>query len=657
MTLYRQLSIFIFSIFFIFSAGTWYARIDSTRTFLTNQLESISQDTATSLGLSISQYALKKDMAVVESMIDAVFDRGYYKAIRLTDIKGNILYERVIEIRIEDVPGWFVRRITLKAPDATANVMGGWTQAGRINVESHPGFAYQILWKDVVSTTVLFIICGIIALFVGGLGLRIILKPLSFLERQADAICRKEYVIHERTPRTRELRRVVDAMNRMTNKVKEIFEEQIAQAEEFRERAYHDPVTGLGNRRYFDTQCTARLDHGDAVTKGVMIMVTLNDLNILNQQEGFEAGDNLLKRVAVLLQDIVKGYEGCVVARLTGGTFVILLPGALTSDAETIASGLADRLCRLADENITASDDVAYVGAVVYGFGATLGHLLSEAAVALADARQMGPNGWNVRSITEETSVMPARKQQWMKMLDNIIKERRVSLYAQKVVKLTDRNHILHLEIFSRIIQEDGKLMNARLFIPMAERLNVMPLIDRIVLEKVMQLDTKKLPVKNIAVNISHASLRDDSFWQWFQPALRGLSGSAPRIIFEFTEFSTLHNSELVKKFSDIVREFGHTVCFDHYGQALSHLGYIKSLHPEYIKIDRAYIKEIKDKENDSQFFIGSLCSIAHSIDISVIAKGVETEQQVQILTKLNMDGLQGYLVEKPRPIEEMIRE
>lgn len=656
MTLYRQLFIFIFLLFFIFSAGTWYAKINSTRTFLTDQLASHSQDTATSLGLSVSQYALKRDMAVVESMINAVFDRGRYKTIRLTDSKGNVLYERVLDVTIEDVPQWFIHLFTLEAPDTTTNVMAGWNQVGSIYVKSHPGFAYKTLWKDVVSTTLLFTICSILVLFAVGLGLHILLKSLFFVERQADAICRKEYEIQERIPWTKELRRVVEAMNRMTNKIKEIFEEHITQAEEFRVRAYHDPLTGLGNRRYFDTQCAARLDHGDSITKGVMILVTLNDLQILNHEKGFEAGDNLLKRVAVLLQDVSNNYDSCVVARLVGGSFGILLPDALLCDAETITSGLANQIHQLSTEKITASDNVAYMGTVAYTSTTTLNHLLSEADTALAAAKQMGPNGWNVRSINEGTYAMPAGKQQWMNMLDDVLKERRISLYAQKVVKITDWNHILHCEILSRIIQEDGKPLGARLFIPPAERLNIMPLIDRATLEEVMQLDTEKLPVKNIAVNISHASLKDHSFRQWLQSALKGLPDSAPRIIFEFTELCALHNSDLAKKFRDMVHGFGHAICLDHYGQVLSNLGYIKTLRPDYIKIDRAYTRELKDKESDSRFFIDSLCSIARNIDISVVANGVETEQQVQILTELNLYGLQGYIVEKPRPLKEIIQ-
>jgi len=170
-----------------------------------------------------------------------------------------------------------------------------------------------------------------------------------------------------------------------------------------------------------------------------------------------------------------------------------------------------------------------------------------------------------------------------------------------------------------------------------------------------MQLDRSQLGVDRVAINVSPASLQDDAFQAWLKGALKVLPPSAPRIIFEFAEFGAVQNLELVKDFSAVVRGFGHATALDHYGQSFSNLGYLKSLKPEYVKIDRAYTGELKDAESDSRFFIGSLCSVAHSIDIAVIAEGVETEQQVQILRELNLDGIQGYIVDRPKPVKEIV--
>lgn len=655
MTLYRQLIIFTLILFLVLFTGTWLAKLKSTREFLIDQLESHAQDTATSLGLSISQHVMEDDMPAVESMVNAVFDRGYYRIVRFNDTQGNVLIERVLNVTIENVPQWFIRFVPLKTPEANANVMSGWRQAGAIYVKSHPGYAYKTLWENVVRMTIWFVACGIFVLVAGGLGLRVLLKPLVHVERQADAICKKKYEIQEPLPWTKELRRVVEAMNRMTYKVKEMFEEQAALAEGLRENAYIDSLTGLGNRRYFESQITAQLDRRDITTEGIILLVQIRDLQQLNKERGFQAGDELLKRVATLLKESTEQYPNCVLARLTGGDFGIFLPDVVPWDAEPIASGVANRLSQLATEQITLSDDVGHVGAATYDCVTTLGRLLSEADLALRAAQQAGPNRWDVRAITEETEKRPLGQQQWKDALEKALQERRISLDAQPVVKADDRTHVLHLEILCRMIEESGNLLSAGIFMPFAERLGLVVSLDRIVLEEVMRLDRNALGVDNIAVNVSPASLRDDSFREWVYASLKDLTSDAPRILFECPEFGAVQNLDLVKEFSTLVREYGHGMGLDHYGQSFSHLGYLQSLRPDYVKIDRAYTGELKDEESDSRFFIGSLCSVAHSLDITVIAEGVETEHQWEILKELNVDAVQGYAIARPAPIKNMI--
>lgn len=656
MTLYRQLIIFTFVLFFVLFAGTWYAKLETTRSFLVDQLESHAQDTATSLGLSITQHMVARDMVTIESMINAVFDRGYYMVVRLVDVRDTILLDRTLDVTIENVPPWFIRWVELETPDATAHVMAGWNMAGSVYVKSHPGYAYKTLWDDVVSTTLWFLACALFVFIAGGFGLRFLLRPLTLVEKQADAICRKEYEIQERIPWTREFKRVVEAMNRMTYRVKEMFEEQVMQAEGLRERAYTDPVTGLGNRRYFDTQVTARLDRKDSITKGILLLVKLNDLDKLNKEKGFEAGDEFLKRVARLLQEATGSYASCVLARLTGGDFGVFLPDAPPWDAETIARGIAGELGKLEAEQIALTDNVGYVGASTYETSVSLGRMLSEADLALTMASQTGPNGWAVRAITEETATMPLGQQQWKEILEKAISEGRMSYDAQPVVKTSDMTMLHHLELFSRILLEDGKVLSAGVFIPLAERLNLMSSIDRSVIEAAIRLDRKQLPVESLAVNLSATSLRDEAFREWLQATLVALPGTAPRMIFEFSEFSAVQNLDLVREFGALLRDRGHGIGLDHYGQSFSNLGYLKSILPDYVKIDRAYTGELKDKDSDSRFFIGSLCSVAHSIDIMVIAEGVETQEQVGILKELNVDAIQGYVVDRPRPIMELLK-
>ncbi|MDD5523501.1 MAG: EAL domain-containing protein [Kiritimatiellae bacterium] len=651
MTLYRQLVIFTVLLFLILFTGTWFAKLESTRSFLTNQLESHAQDTASSLGLAVSQYP--DDMVSVETIINAIFDRGYYETIRFIDPNGKILLERNLKVVIEGVPSWFIKLVPLKVPEANAYVTAGWRQAGTIYVKSHAGYAYNSLWQDIKHTTLLFALCGIFILIAGGFGLRMLLRPLVLVEQQADALCRKEYEIQTKIPRTRELRRIVFVMNRMTEKVKEMFSEQVIQAEGLRQRAYNDSLTGIGNRRYFESQVTACLDNKDSDMKGILLLIRINGLEILNKQRGFLVADELLKRVAALMQEIAAKLAGSVLARLSGSDFVLFLPDYPPSEAARLSGEVANTLSSLAAADITATENVSNVGTCAYDRSVTLGQLLAEADLALAAATQTGANAWHVRTVMESAGKAPFGQQQWKEALEKVLKDRRIVLYSQPVVKAADRNIILHQEIFSRIILEGSEIINASVFIPIAERLKLISALDRLIIEEVMKLDRKELGADDIAVNLSPSSLQDESFVQWIQNTLVNLPENAPKIIFEFGEFGAVQNENILKSFTAVIRACGHKLGLDHYGQSCGNLKYLQSLRPDYVKIDRAYTGELKDEDSDSRFFISSICSVAHSIDVIVIAEGVETEKQWQLLRELNIDAIQGYIIDSSKPIKK----
>lgn len=651
MTLYRQLIIFTSLLFFILFAGTWMVKLQSTRTFLIDQLASHAQDTATSLGLSLSQQNDENDVPIIESMVNAVFDRGYYRIVRYTDVQGNVLVESKLDVKIENVPQWFIHLIPLKTPEASANVMHGWRQAGTIYVKSHPGYAYRTLWENVVRMTIWFVGWCIVVLVMGGFGLKVLLKPLLLVEEQADALCKRHYKFQEKLPKTKELRKMVEAMNRMTHKVREMFDEQVNIAEGLKKQAYYDFLTELGNRRFFESQVTARLDRAGGTTKGILLMVQIRDLQGLNQEKGFQAGDKLLQKVGSLLQEATKEFSNTVLARLTGGDFCIFVPDASSWHAESIAEDICQKLSQLAVEQLTLTDDVGHVGAISYETTTTLGRLLSEADLALRLAQQTGPNKWELRRVGAETEKLPLGQQQWKETLHQALSARQIVLFAQSVVNIFDKTNIFHLEIFSRIRQEDGSLMRAGIFMPFAEQLRLVSYLDRIVLEELLKIFASGIESEHVAVNISSASLKNDSFRKWIYSEMKNLPKTEPRINFEFSEFSAIQNIELIKEFSEVVRNYGHRVGLDHFGQSFSHLGYLKRLQPDYVKVDRAYTGELKDEESDNRFFIGSLCSVAHSLDINVIAEGVETEQQWKILKELNLDALQGYIIEKPKKL------
>ncbi|MDH3872124.1 MAG: hypothetical protein OEU44_07915, partial [Gammaproteobacteria bacterium] len=163
MTLYRQLVLIIIVLLVAGFIGTVTISTNNLRHFLGEQLASHAQDTATSLGLSLSPHMQDNDLPIMNSMIDAIFDRGYYKSINVVTVGGESLVERSNPLQMEGVPDWFIDKVDFQVPTAEAIIMSAWKQAGTIQVTSHPGYAYRELWENTVDTFWLFLLSALAA--------------------------------------------------------------------------------------------------------------------------------------------------------------------------------------------------------------------------------------------------------------------------------------------------------------------------------------------------------------------------------------------------------------------------------------------------------------------------------------------------------------
>src|SRR5262245_51170171 len=152
-SLRRQLFAGISLAFLLLVAGIQAIHIAAARRAMQEQLESHAQDAATSLGLSLGALLLiRNDMALAETVVNPVFDRGYYQRIELVALDGKTLLAKELPVAELGVPGWFAALLPLEAPTAASLVTAGWKQIGSVRVTSYPGFAYRQLWDTTWST-------------------------------------------------------------------------------------------------------------------------------------------------------------------------------------------------------------------------------------------------------------------------------------------------------------------------------------------------------------------------------------------------------------------------------------------------------------------------------------------------------------------------
>ena len=644
MTLYRQLLIVIlFGADFLLLATLWIG-IKTARDAMVVQLHSHAQDTATSLGLSLSAAAPRHDLATSTAMIDAIFDRGYYRRIELRSVEGDVRVLRELPVRAYGVPDWFVAWLPLDTPAAEALVMSGWTQSGVITVASHPGYAYLQLWNTAQRLFGLFVVASVLAILAGLLALHYLLRPLKTIQAQAEAVVRRDYPIADTLPRTRELRSVVLAMNRMVGKLHEIFDEHVRTAERLRQRAFIDAVTGLGNRAYFLDQLDARMASPVEFHAGGLVLVRLHQLDRLNAREGFAAGDRLLADVAEALRRVAAGTAQAVVARVGGADFALLLPDVNVARMSEVAERVIEAFSALRSGAIAEAGVAINAGVTPVHAADAPGELMAAADRALRKAAEQGADRW---ALDGGNRPVPGR-QEWAGGVRELIGQGQLLLVAQPVRWLASEA-VYHRELLLRGAGETGALYGAATILAVAEDQGVLAEVDRHVIGEATRQLGKDPAAAPLAVNVAVSSLEDERFVAWLLQHLREARGIEGRLSLEFSERELLPIMDQLRPILDTLRSIGVGFGLDHFGRSFADFGYLKTLKPDYVKLDGGYLPGICE-DADRQFFVRSLTSIAHSLDIALIAEAVSDKVQIERLRELHVDGVQGHAVARPHP-------
>lgn len=641
MTLSRQLIMLVASLVVLLFLGTLAISVYNTRDYLESQLGSHAQDAATSLGLSATAHVAKQDKAMVTSMVNAMFHRGDYLSIRFEDLQGQTLIERVKDLRTGDVPGWFVRALTLEAPQRSATMMSGWRQVGRVQVISHPGLAYRQLWQTVAQTVRLFLIGALLVLLGGLVGLRILLRPLKEVELQAEAICNREFPVVDRQPFTLEFRRVVEAMNRLSLKVARMLSDSEQTAGRLRQQAFQDPVTGLANRRQFMDVLEHRVAEPEVFESGGLLLLQLKDLKGFNQAHGYAAGDRLLAEAGQAIASVVDGQPRATLAHLSGADFAVLFEGVGEHRLHDLAAIIVGAVAGLYGKSELPSADVAHAGGVPYE-GQSASDLLSQADMALREAQREGANAWVVRR--HHAGADQGRSgSEWRALIERAIGEHHFSLLRQPVVACKD-GELLHHEVFLRLSDPDqaDTEIAAAVFMPMVESLGLGALVDRAVIETVLTAIGGGSYPGRVAVNISVGSLQEDGFIDWLVDELQRHRVAAERLILELPEYGASANVDHLAEWIDRLSPRGVQFSLDHFGKGFSSFTYLRSIKAHYLKVDGSYVRNL-DQQEDNQFFLRAIADIARGLDMQVIAESVETEAVWDTLRGMGLDGGRGF--------------
>lgn len=641
MSLNKQMALFIASLLMILLIGTFILNLSNTKAFLQEQLRSHAQDTATSLGLSLSSINDPKDTSSMETMINAVFDRGYYANIRLTNNDNKVIYQVTNTQKMDNVPNFFIQSIKLSAPPASALVQSGWIPIGTLTVTSHTGYAYTELWNSILSLLTWFAIAAILAILTVIFALKIMLSPLKKLEEQAQAIVKKEYLIQTTLPKTAEFRSVVCAMNAMVSKLKAVFERDAYTAEKLQKLAYQDPVTELHNRRHFEMLLDSLLDPVDESSSGIICLLRIHDLKVINEHYGYITGDKLIKALSESMQANLY-HRNSLFARLNGTELVAVLPATypenIKPQAEIITKNIPDILKTLSAEEAKTSISIAYL---CYEPGQTRSALLAKLDFAINQARQLGQN----QVYFYKTDTTPTPNTSWDKNLDQAFFEERFLLFQQSSY---NKNREIHdQEVLIRLTDFDGIIRSAGYFMPAIEQLNRMEEIDKFVIKRVLHFLQLKSSHHSIAINLSKSVLENSLFKDWVIKTLTAAKIRNSSLSFELNERLIIEEKGTAWPLISELKQLNVGVGIDHFGSGLTNMSYLQTLLPKYVKLDPSFSKSITDDEQ-TRNYVASLCELAKSLEIKIIATSIENKGQQKAFSHLGIEYFQGYYYGAP---------
>src|SRR3990167_2361544 len=288
MSLFKQLVIMLTLFLGVILVSVMLLNFKSATEFVQNQLYTDAKNTAHSLGLSLSKVADTSDSSSMETMINAIYDSGYYQRIRLVDIDGKEVYNRESDVRVSDVPQWFIEMVPIHNVSVTSDIMIGWSRFGTLEVSGHTGNAYRQLYSTLIDLIQTFLMIGIVVFMTLYLLLSLSLKSLKRIRDQAKAIIDNEFIIEKKIPFTTEFRSVTTAMNAMVEKVKDIFERENETLRRYHELLYKDSETKLHNRHYLTAKLPDYLQSDASFSSGIYVMMSINELDRLKREKGYE---------------------------------------------------------------------------------------------------------------------------------------------------------------------------------------------------------------------------------------------------------------------------------------------------------------------------------------------------------------------------------
>ncbi len=423
---------------------------------------------------------------------------------------------------------------------------------------------------------------------------------------------------------------------------------------ELSHQAQHDQLTGLPNRRFFETRLEHCIEAAQLTDTGLAVLYfDLDGFKLINDTHGHSLGDTLLKQCVRRVQGCVR--ETDILARMGGDEFTLIANGI---DSRVKAEAIADQvLATLSESFIVDGHELsvtASLGISLFPFdGANGNTLLRHADAAMYEAKRDGKN--RHRFFSPEMNAKICERLELENYLRRALERDELVLHYQPEISLRN-NEVVRNEALVRWNHPTLGLISPAKFIPIAEETGLIIPIGNWVLEEACR-QTKRLCDSGlragVGVNVSSVQFSRPDFVETVTGILRRTGLSPLLLELELTETVVMQGlDDVAAKIRDL-RTIGISVSIDDFGTGYSSLSYLQKLRIDNLKIDRSFIRDVPN-DPDAFALTKALVSLAHSLGMKVVIEGIETRQQLDAIRSIGGDIAQGFLLGRPAPLVEM---
>ncbi len=428
---------------------------------------------------------------------------------------------------------------------------------------------------------------------------------------------------------------------------------------EMEEKAWHqanyDSLTELPNRNLLQNRLEQELKLAErSHTRLAVLFVDLDNFKNINDSLGHGAGDGVLQQASARIVSCVRDTD--TVARMGGDEFVLLLPQA--SDAapfDEVCHRIIDALSKPFTLNLSEAYLSASIGVALYPTDGKAGDtLMMNADAAMYQAKRSGKNQYSYYA-----PAMNAKLKESMQMevdMHRALQNKEFFLQYQPILELKTKR-VVGAEALVRWRKEDGTIVPPDQFIPLAEQTGMIKeLGDLVLVEACRQMQQWQAHGLNlyVSVNVSSVQLRDRSLLQRIDEILSLYALSPNQLQVELTEQLLIGDDEWVTDVLTGLAQKGIKLAVDDFGTGYSALNYLQKYSVDVLKIDQAFVREIPENENDMSL-VRAIIAMAKSMQLTVVAEGVETEDQHSFLVSEMCDRAQGYLYDRPLDADKFL--